>query len=157
MRVPVPLIALVLGLPAVALAAETLSCPDLGGARQVAACPTEAELRYTFVGYCSDNARMYDRGAEACDDFAKYRKLKNVALWESADGTFAGYASCDLAPEAIRAARAAGIAVERKGTLTRLVCDYAGGIRFVHRTRATCTVQGSGACDTPGDCRASCQ
>ncbi|RPH65252.1 MAG: hypothetical protein EHM83_06860 [Burkholderiales bacterium] len=157
MHVPVPPIALVLGLLAVPVAAETLSCPDLGGARQIAACPTEAELRYTFVGYCSDNARMYDRDPDACDDFEKYRKLKSIALWESAGGDFAAYASCDLAPEAFRAARPLRIAAERKGALTRLICDYAGGIRFVHRTRATCKVQGSGACDTPGNCRASCQ
>jgi len=40
--------------------AESLACPDLAQARQVAACPTEAKLRYTFVGYCSDNARMFN-------------------------------------------------------------------------------------------------
>lgn len=64
------------GLSAVPAAAETLACPDLRGARQVASCPTEAELRYTFVGYCSDNARMYDGKADACTDFATYRKVK---------------------------------------------------------------------------------
>ena len=100
--------------PAVAV---TLACPDLSGARQVAACPTEAELRYTFVGYCSDSARMYDGKADACADFATYRKVKNIALWESADGAFDAYPSCELTPEAIRSAKPVRIAVERKGAI----------------------------------------
>ena len=121
------------------------------------ACPTESELRYTFVGFCSDSARLYDGKAEACVDFAAYRQAKNIALWESADGAFDAYPSCDLAPEAIRAAKPARIAVERKGAITQLVCDYGDGIRFTHRTRATCRVEGAGTCDTPEACRAVCE
>ena len=153
-----PLIALLLAVLAAAPAlAQTLACPDLRGAKPVSACPTEAELRYTFVGYCSDSARLYDGKAEACVDFAAYRKLKNIALWESADGAFDAYPSCDLSPDAIRAAKPARIAVERKGAITQLVCDYGGGVRFTHRTWATCRVEGSGACDTAEGCRATCQ
>lgn len=145
------------GLPAVPASAETLACPDLSGARQVAACPTEAELRYTFVGYCSDNARMYDGKADACTDFATYRKVKNIALWESADGAFDAYPSCELAPEAIRAAKPVRIAVERKGAITQVACDYGNGIRFTHRTRSSCRVEGDGRCDSPQGCRATCE
>jgi hypothetical protein len=144
------------GLPAGSAVAEALAYPDLSGARQVAACPTEAELRYTFVGYCSDSARMYDGKADACADFATYRKLKNIALWESADGAFDAYPSCELAPEAIRAAKPVRIAVERKGAIAQVACDYGDGIRFTHRTRAACRVEGAGRCDTPESCRASC-
>jgi len=146
-----------LGLSAAPAAADTLSCPDLSGAVQVAACPSEEELRYTFIGYCSDNARLYDRKVDGCDDFGKYRKSKYIALWESADGAFSGYPSCDLAPGAIRAAKPERISVERKGTLTRLICDYGGGIRLVHRTRAVCRIQGDGGCRTPDACRADCR
>jgi len=145
------------GLSAVPAAAETLACPDLRGARQVASCPTEAELRYTFVGYCSDNARMYDGKADACTDFATYRKVKNIALWESADGAFDAYPSCELAPEAIRAAKPARMAVRSKGGLTQVICDFGDGIRFTHRTRAECRVEGAGECDSPEGCRASCR
>jgi hypothetical protein len=153
-----PLIGLLVAALAAAPAfAETLACPDLSGARQVAACPTEAELRYTFVGYCSDNARMYDGKADACTDFATYRKVKNIALWESADGAFDAYPSCELAPEAIRAAKPVRIAVERKGAITQVVCDYGNGIRFTHRTRAVCRVDGAGTCSTPENCRATCE
>lgn len=142
--------------PAATVLAETLVCPDLARARQVAACPTDAELRYTFVGYCSDNARMYDGKADVCTDFEVYRRMKDTAFWESADGAFDGYVSCALAPEAIRAATPQRIAVERKGAIAQVTCDYGNGIRFTHRTRAACRVEGSGNCDTPAGCRVTC-
>lgn len=150
----VTLAALIAAAPAFA---ETLACPDLRAARQVESCPTEEQLRYTFIGFCSDNARMYDGKADACVDFAAYRKVKNIALWESGDGAFDAYPSCELSPDAIRAAKPARIAVERKGAITQLACDYGGGVRFTHRTRATCRVEGAGSCDTPEACRAVCE
>lgn len=149
------IVALLLALPAPAPAA-TFACPDLASAKQVEACPSDAELRYTFIGFCSDNARLYDGKGEVCDDFDRYRALKNIALWESADGVFAGYPSCALAPEAIRAATPQRIAVERKGTITQVACDYAGGVRFTLRSRAACRVDGAGRCDAPEGCRAVC-
>lgn len=152
-----PLIALLLAVLAAAPAlAQTLACPDLRGAKPVSACPTEAELRYTFVGYCSDSARLYDGKADDCTDFAAYRKSKNIALWESADGEFSAYPSCDLDSAAIRAATPVRIAVERKGAITQVACDYGDGIRFTHRTRAACRVEGTGRCETPESCRATC-
>lgn len=157
MRPTTRLIALLFGVAAAApLHAGTIACPELAQARQVAACPTDAELRYTFVGYCSDNARMYDGKADVCVDFEAYRRVKNIALWESADGAFDAYPSCALAPETIRAARPLRIAVERKGPITQIACDYGEGIRFTHRTRAICRVEGTGRCDTPENCRVAC-
>ncbi|MDP2135755.1 MAG: hypothetical protein Q8J99_19300, partial [Sulfuritalea sp.] len=64
--------------------ATVVSCPDLATAVQVAACPAEEELSYTFTGYCSDNSRTYKGDTDVCTDYQAYRKLKNVALWESA-------------------------------------------------------------------------
>lgn len=157
MRKPLTTLLLLAGLAAAPAAAQTLRCPDLTTSRQVATCPSDEELKYTFVGFCSDNARLYDRKSEVCEDFERYRKLKNIALWESADGEFSGYASCDLEPEAIRAARPLRMTMERKSGLTRLVCEYAGGIRFDLRTRAACAVEGDGSCDSPQGCRASCK
>jgi hypothetical protein len=135
-------------------AAGTVSCPDLSAAVQVAACPSEAELRYTFIGYCADNARMYDKDP-ACADEKAYRQKKNVALWESRDGAFQGYVSCELPPDAVRGAIAARIAVTRLGSLTRIACTYRDGIVFTQRTRAACKVAGDGSC-AAGDCTASC-
>jgi hypothetical protein len=141
-------------LSATAHAAGTVSCPDLSDAAQVATCPSEAELRYTFTGYCADNARMYDKDP-ACANEKAYRQKKNVALWESRDGAFQGYVSCDLPPASVRAASVSRIAVTRAGSLTRIACTYRDGIVFTQRTRAACTVAGDGSCAT-GDCKATC-
>jgi hypothetical protein len=139
---------------ATAHAAGTVSCPDLAAAVQVAACPSEAELKYTFIGYCADNARMYDKDP-ACADEKAYRQKKNVALWESRDGAFQGYVSCDLPPAVVKDAKATRIAVTRAGTLTRIACTYRDGIVFTQRMRAACKVTGDGSC-AAGDCTASC-
>ena len=144
---------LAVALPA---AAGTVACPDLAKASQIAACPTEEELQYTFTGFCSDDSRPYKADVGVCEDYRKYRALKNIALWESADGVFDAYPSCELPPDSIRAAKPARIAVERKGAITQVACDYGGGVRFTHRTRATCRVEGNGACDGPDGCRATC-
>jgi hypothetical protein len=151
------LIVLALGCVAVlpAVAGE-LACPDLAAAVQVATCPSDEELKYTFTGYCSDNERMYGKSDATCTSFENYRKLKNVALWESADGEFQAYVSCDLAPAAIKAAKPVRVAVGKAGKLTRVACDYGGGIAFAHRSRATCKVEGDGSCSAGKPCKASC-
>lgn len=138
-----------------AAAASTLDCPALDSVRQVAACPTEEELRYTFLGYCGDNARGYDRDAITCSSFESYRQFKNIALWESADGRFSGYLDCNVDAATIQAAPARIMRVEQRRGITQLICEYEGGHRLVHRTRAQCTVE-VGACNGPG-CRARCE
>lgn len=139
--------------------AETINCPDLGQAVQVGACPSEEELRYTYMGYCGDNARMYDANKDdVCSTFQNYRKLKNVVLWEAADGAFSGYVSCDLPAARLTAAKAATLAVARQGSITRLVCGYGDGIVFSYRTKQACRPAGDGSCAAdPAGCRASCQ
>ncbi len=146
------------GLSMNAAFAETVSCPDLAQAVQVGACPSEEELRYTYTGYCSDNARMYDAKDDVCSNFQHYRKLKNVVLWESGDGAFSGYLSCDLPAARVRSDVAGKVAVARQGSITRVVCTYGEGVTFSHRTKLTCQAEGSGSCaGNPAGCRASCQ
>lgn len=138
--------------------AETISCPDLAQAVQVGACPSEEELRYTYTGYCSDNARMYDMKDDVCSSFENYRRLKNVVLWESKDGAFSGYLSCDLQAAQVKAAPVATLAVSRKGNMTRVVCSYGDGVALSHRTKQSCRAEGDGSCPgNPAGCRASCQ
>lgn len=137
-------------------AAGEVACPDLAAAVQVATCPSEEELRYTYTGYCSDNARLYGKDEETCASFDNYRKLKNVAMWESVDGAFHGYLSCDLTPAAIKAAKPRRVEVGKAGKLTRVACDYGDGIVFAHRTRAACKPAGDGACGAGTPCKASC-
>ncbi|WP_068638066.1 hypothetical protein [Thauera butanivorans] len=134
--------------------AEPMPCPDLADAVQVAACPTDAELRYTFMGYCGDNARLYGADVITCASFDNYREVKNIAMWESADGRFSGYLSCNVAPASIHASKATRMHVERKNGLTRLICDYDNDHRLVHRTKAECTVEAEDC--SSGNCRAVC-
>lgn len=149
------LVALALVCVAKLAGAQPLACPDLAAAVQVGVCPTEEELRYTFTGYCSDNARLYERADSPCANFENYRRLKNVVLWESADGEFQAYLSCNLSADAVRGAKPARIAVGKSGTLNRVECGYGEGITFAHRTRATCRVENPGPCSGP-DCHANC-
>jgi hypothetical protein len=153
-----PLIALVLTLGATLPAlADTLACPDPVDAAQVGTCPSEDELKYTFTGYCSDNARMYGKDTDTCTSFRNYRKLKNVALWESKDGAFQAYISCDLPEGALKNLKPVSIAVTKQGKLTRLACRYSEGVTFTHRSKAQCKVQGDGNCAAdPAACKASC-
>ena len=148
-----------LALPAALLAspaqAETVSCPALSAAVQVAACPTDAELQYTFMGFCGDNARLYGRDALTCASFENYKAVKNTALWESTNGSFSGYLSCNLDTATLHASRALKMSVEKKNTLTRLICDYENDQRMVMRTKATCTVEAADCAS--GECRATCE
>lgn len=141
-----------------AMAGETLSCPDLATATPVGNCPGEADLQYTFTGYCSDDRRMYQQDTAVCTDYQEYRKLKNVVPWESADGAFMAYLSCDLPAARIKAARASQVSVSREGKISVLACRYDQGITFTHRSRRECTVVSDGSCATdPAACRASCE
>lgn len=140
-------------LPAVA---GEVACPDLSSAVQVATCPAEDELKYTYTGYCSDNARMYGKDKDTCSTYENYRKLKNVAMWESANGEFHAYLSCDLDAAAIKAAKPQRIGVGKAGKLTRVACDYGNDIVFAHRTRGECKVEGEGKCASGTECKATC-
>lgn len=137
--------------------AETVSCPELGAAVQVNACPTEDELQYTFKGYCSENARMYDQGEQVCTDYALYRLLKNVSLWETRDGRFDGYVSCETGPVPLAQARAVKLAVSKQGSVTRVACSYDVGVTFTYRTKAKCTAVATDCSSTPGTCKAECE
>ncbi len=139
------------------VAASELSCPDMAALVQVNGCPTEEELQYTYTGYCSDDSMAYSGKTDPCVRYADYRKLKNVALWESADGHFDGYVSCDLPEAQWRKLRPTGIELAMKGKIARIVCTYPQGIALTHRTRENCTVADAQACAAnPAACRATC-
>lgn len=145
-------------LPALAPAAE-VACPNLAEVVQVANCPTEEELLFTYNGYCSDNARIYGKGAEVCRDYQLYRKLKNVALWETKDGSFHAYLSCELPAEALKQAKVSKITVGKDGKMTRVACSYGdgGGIVFSYRSKESCRVDDAEACaGNAAACKAIC-
>lgn len=138
--------------------AATIACPELKAAVQVGTCPTEEQLKYAFVGYCSDDSKAYKGETDVCTDFAQFRQLKNTVLWESADGNFDAYVSCNVPPDALRHARATGMKLGSKGKITQLICSYSNGVNMIHRTRAQCQLDASPACAAdPASCQASCQ
>jgi hypothetical protein len=135
--------------------AATVSCPDPATVVQVGACPSDEELKYTFTGYCSDSAKAYKGETDVCTDYQRYRQLKNVALWESADGVFDAYVSCEAPKDALKRARFTSAKVTQQGKLTLLTCSYEPGVNFVYRTRAQCTLA-NGATQPPSG-QANCE
>lgn len=158
MNTPALVLALLLSTAAPAALAATVDCPDLSNAVQAGSCPTEEDLLFTFNGYCSDNARIYGKGAEVCTSYASYRKLKNIVLWETPDGNFQAYVSCDQPGDSFKARKPSSIAVSKQGKMTRLACGYGEGVTFTYRTRAECRIESLEACKTdPAACKASCE
>ena len=147
---------LALLLAAFASHAQTLSCPRPEQLRQVNACPTEEQMRAHFNGFCSENSNAYQGKTGPCTDYQEFRRLKNTALWESADGTFDGYLSCETASPASALPRLSGVRVEKKGPITALVCQYGPDTQLTHRTRKACTVPAACASD-PAQCQVVCQ
>ena len=137
--------------------AATFSCPDLASAVQVNACPTEDELKFTYNGYCSDNAKAYANQTDSCIRYDDYRAMKNTARWESKDGEFDGYVSCDLPAAQFKALKATSLKVVAQGKLTKLVCSYPKGINFTYRTKQACTIDNEKACAADAaNCKATC-
>ncbi len=144
------------GLSLSAVAAQ-YACPDLAAAKQVNACPTEDELKHTYSGFCSDDKKVYGGETDNCMRYADYRAMKNNALWESADGAFDGYVSCDLPKAKVQGMKATGMKIEKQGSITKLVCSYQNGIRFTLRTKGACRVEDDKACAaSAAACRAAC-
>ncbi|MBN8475349.1 hypothetical protein [Sulfuritalea sp.] len=155
-----PHVLIAVGLAALALpaAGASVSCPDLAQAAQIAACPAEEELRYTFDGFCASDARAYKGDTDVCTDYQSYRRLKNVALWESVDGAFSAYVSCDRSPAEVKAARVSSLRLARQGKINLVICGYGEGLNFTLRTRAECRLDGGGVmCATDAAaCKATC-
>lgn len=137
--------------------AATFSCPDLASAVQVNACPAEEELKHTYNGFCSDSAKAYANQTDSCIRYEDYRQMKNLARWESQDGNFDGYVSCDLPAGQFKALKAKDMKVVQQGKLTKLVCTYPNGINFTYRTKGACTVGNEKACAADAaNCKATC-
>ena len=150
-------LALLLAALSLGATAGTMTCPDMAGAVQVNACPTEEELKFTYNGFCSDTAKAYANQTDSCIKYEDYREMKNVALWESKDGAFSGYISCDLAADKLKAGKATAMLVERQGKLNKLVCSYPNNVRLTYRTKAACAVDNEKACKAnPASCTATC-
>lgn len=147
---------LALLLTALASHAQTLSCPQPEQLRQINACPTEEQLRANFHGFCGDDSKAYQGQTGPCSDYQVFRRLKNTALWESADGAFDGYLSCEAPAPVIAKSSLTSMRVTKKGSITAVVCHYGPDVQLTHRTRKACTVPASCASD-PAQCQAVCE
>lgn len=136
--------------------ADTIACPELASAVQVGACPGEDELRLTYRGFCSDNQRMYDK-EQVCLEYGIYRAAKNISLWESPDGRFSGYLSCDMSAQSRASARPAEIKLTRQGSLTLLACIYSNDAKLTYRTRSACVATVTTCAGDSAACTASCE
>jgi hypothetical protein len=140
--------------------AADIACPDLSTATKIGACPSEEELKYTFEGYCSDNARMFDKPEEQlCTDYQLYRSLKNYARWEMPDGEFSGYVSCDPLKHPLAQAKPISVKVSKQGSITRIACGYDNGVTFTYRGKQKCAVSAESAAQcaqNPAACKAQC-
>lgn len=136
--------------------AQTLSCPQPEQLRQVNACPTEEQMRAHFNGFCSENSNAYQGKTGPCTDYQEFRRLKNTALWESADGAFDGYLSCETPVSSIQKSNLTRMLATQKGSITAVMCLYGSDVVLTHRTRKTCTVAPACASD-PAQCQAVCE
>lgn len=137
--------------------ATQLACPDLAAAVQVNACPSEDELKHTYNGFCSDSAKAYANETDSCLRYSDYRQMKNVAFWESQDGVFDGYVSCDLPAGKFKALKATAMKIVVQGKLTKVVCSYPKGVNFTYRTKDACRIGNEKSCAADAaNCLATC-
>lgn len=160
-RVVARLLAVLVAGVALPTAAKDLTCPLPVTLVQVAGCQGAEQLRQSYIGYCSDNRRMYGRDSDTCTSFESFLAAKNTALWESADRAFEGYLSCQ-APGLPAALPQPTMRVERSGAITVLSCRYGTQATLTHRTRARCTLVDAAVCSDPSPasaaaCRARCE
>ena len=118
------------------------TCPDISKSVKVGDCPSDDELKRMFRNTCgwrdTENKNPHSEGV--CKSYSLFKKAKNTALWESADGEFDGYLSCDKKENEIKASKLVKISINQKREWDRVICTYEGGSRLVVRTRKTCEI-----------------
>lgn len=123
-------------------ASSTIMCPDLAQVNQVMECPAESEVKRQFKKSCGFEHDPDAVRPELCDSYKEFKRRKYTALWESVDGEFMGYVSCDLPPEKAKMAKSTGVAVSQKKGMYKVACKYEDDIKLNFRTRSVCRVEG---------------
>lgn len=144
------------------------TCPDISKSVKVGGCPSDDELIRMFSNNCgwrdTENDNPYAKGI--CKNYSVFRKAKNTALWESDDGEYSGYLSCDTKENEIKASKLVKISISQKREWFRVICSYEGGSELVLRTREMCEIPGAKLlgryigrmCDSGDkDCKAVCK
>jgi len=128
-----------------AWAKSVYTCPDISKSAKVGGCPSDDELKRMFSTTCgwqdTENENPHAKGI--CKNYSLFRKAKNTALWESGDGKYEGYLSCDTKENEIKASKLVKISIGQKLEWYRVICTYEGGSELVLRTRETCEIPGA--------------
>ncbi|MCP4993065.1 MAG: hypothetical protein GY934_04655, partial [Gammaproteobacteria bacterium] len=120
-------------------------CPDLTKAVQVADCPAEEELKHMFSSTCGD-AETNSKDPKVsgmCKSFEAFKQRKNTALWESVDGEYMGYVTCNVPAAEIKTGKLLKMSLTHKGVMDKLICTYEGGTELSLRTRQSCKIPGA--------------
>ena len=128
-----------------AWAESIYTCPDITQAKQVAECPAEDELIQMFFSTCGsrDTEKENPHAKGFCKSYQMFLQRKNTALWESADGEYLGYVTCNIPAERIKAGKLNSISLLQRGTMDKISCSYEEGTVFTLRTRQNCAIPGS--------------
>ena len=128
-----------------AWAESVYTCPDISKSAKVGGCPSDDELKRMFSNICgwrdTENENPHAKGV--CKYYSLFRKAKNTALWESGDGKYEGYLSCDTKENEIKASKLIKISIGQKREWNRVICTYEGGSELVLRTREICEIPGA--------------
>jgi hypothetical protein len=152
----------------VAWAESVYTCPDISKSAKVGGCSTDDELKRMFSNICGwqDTEKENPHAKGICKNYSLFKKVKNTALWESGDGRYDGYLSCDTKESKIKTSKLVKISISQKREWNRVICTYEGGSELVLRTREICEIPGAKLlgryigrmCETGDkDCKAVCR
>lgn len=128
----------ILGNPA--HAGSVLLCPDMSQAKQVGECVTEDEIKSMFKRTHGLKCDPQSKDSMECKKYAAFKQDKYSALWESSDGDFMGYVTCDTPASEIKKSQPMSVALSQKNGLYKITCNYQEGVALSMRTRDVCRV-----------------
>jgi hypothetical protein len=126
-------------------AMNVYTCPDISKSVKVGGCPSDDELKRMFRSTCGwqDTVNDNPHAKGICKNYSLFRKAKNTAFWESSDGSYYGYLSCDTKENQIKASKLIKISLGQQKQINRVICTYEGGSELVLRTRENCEIPDS--------------
>lgn len=132
---------MILTLLAHPLQAETvLLCPDMAQAKQVGECAAEDEIKSMFKRTFGLSCDPQAKDSMECEKYAQFKMKKYSALWESSDGVFMGYVTCNSSAAEISKAKPSSVSISQKNGLHKITCKYQEGVSLSMRTRNDCRV-----------------
>ncbi len=144
------------------------TCPEISTAKQVADCPADEEMKRMYELTCGlgEDKNPDPSVAGICSSYDAFLQKKQSALWESGDGQYMGYVSCNTPASKIKQGRLLTIGLSQRGVMDKIDCSYEGGVTLSLRTRKQCRIPGAKSnrkvlfldCSAAGaDCKAICE